>query len=116
MKNNNITEMNFSMLEQYQAHKEIVVNENFQKISLLIGKNAAQSKKQDIGEKEIKSIHSGNLFIVPEQTERYKELKHYIAAASQYSKSIFFIKPQIGMSIWIIDESSIAIFNGKEWQ
>lgn len=105
---NTTTRFGLTLLAQYQAQKELTINENFQKIDLLLNRGVL-SYTQDI----TKNLQYGDLIITN------KIIEQPCAAARNdiilYVDEFIILKPINGMILWACYEKKLIVYSDTEW-
>jgi hypothetical protein len=101
---------NMIFLSQYQSQKELVVNENFNKIDLLLNRGVKSYQTTIPSE----NIDPGSLYIVPANAEG--EMAKYQNHLALFTDSFEYIQPTDGMLFWCQDDKSLIVYSNKSWE
>ena len=102
--------LNMTFLSQYQSQKELVVNENFNKIDLLLNRGVKSYKSSIPPDK----IPYGSLYIIPEDQEG--DLDKYRNHLALFTDHFEYIAPVEGMIFWSQDEKSLIVYTNNSWK
>jgi hypothetical protein len=97
------------LLAQNQAQKEIIVNEALVTIDALLNCGV---KLMDIT-KPVDEPQNGELYIIGDNAEG--EWKGKEKQLAYYYQGWRFIKPNEGLTLWVIPQQAPFTYNGKEW-
>jgi len=101
--------LDFSFLSPYQAQKELIVNENINKIDLLLNRGVKSFTK----EIAINSLNYGDLLIIPADADN--ELRDYKGHILLYTDELQYIKPSDGMIFWAQEEKCLIVYTEEKW-
>ena len=101
--------LHFYLLSQYQANKEAVINENFNKIDCLLNRGVISRSITSAPS----SPEYGALYIVSDSSDG-------IWASNKKSLALYlgewlYFRPKLGMVFWIIDEKTLYVFFDNDW-
>lgn len=102
--------MAISLLVTQQAQKEITVNEALLRIDALLNSFAISAQFSN----PPNEVKDGDLYIIAvNATGEWQGKEQQLAFFYQGWR---YIKPNLGLALWVKDKNSLFRFNGQHWQ
>lgn len=102
--------LEMDLVAQSQAQKEVTINEAFVTIDALLGGGVID---RDISTPPASPIEGDAYIVGAAATDAWVGHEGDIA---YYSNGWRFVSPNEGVTLWVNDEDSLAVFDGSAWQ